>query len=62
MKFRQIAEHIEMIKEVKNNIQEAKYDKEVEEHCLTFFNSMGLPIKQKSHCNVNEGINDKQTI
>ncbi len=47
--FRQIAEHIEMIKEVKNNIQEAKYDKEVEEHCLTFFNSMGLPIKQKSH-------------
>ena len=38
-----------MIKEVKKNIQEAKYDKEVEEHCLTFFNSMGLPIKQKSH-------------
>ena len=30
-KFRQIAEHIEIIKEVKNNIQEAKYDKEVEE-------------------------------
>ena len=39
----------EFFKEVKKNIQEAKYDKEVEEHCLTFFNSMGLPIKQKSH-------------
>ncbi|MBO7464914.1 MAG: hypothetical protein J6T56_03570 [Bacteroidales bacterium] len=38
----------EFFKEVKKNIQEAKYDKEVEEHCFTFFNPMGLPIKQKS--------------
>ena len=35
----------EFFKEVKKNIQEAKYDKEVEEDCFTFFNPMGASNK-----------------